>query len=456
MVILRKWYNSDDRKARILTKWQSMTLLDAMAEDPTESEVTVFRNFVAKLMSLQNQLDITYHTDQFLRDRLLTSVNIPAIQSSLRDRLPRTSQQAINRIANQLSAKSRSAGTNAVCIVDDEDEVMYSLGKQYGGDARSINRKPWFGKNKRDNNSNHSNSNTHNSMNKNNNTNYNNNGYNSNNGYNNNNRINGRYKNNNTNNNYRRLSPSWMKGVKGCFVCGGDHMANTRHNTEDVTEAINRLKANHPSALLTVEDLSNVMDMVKPHDDNNNVNTENVRWVEDDAEDSDLSFMTIEEAKKVALTLHDNKTNHCRNYVHKSKENIALTIYNNNNNISDEVKFNGVVIDTAANRRSVMCKSQYHAYEKEFGRRVRIRPPRRDLRGIGGKKEVCGEVTIQIPFTKLNLIIDVDFSIIEDETPSLLSNKDMITNGLDISLPGRYIYIGKFRQPLMFENYFLI
>ena len=66
------WANSDDRRARILSKWQSMTLLEAMADEPKESEVTVFRKFVAKLMSLQNQLDTTYHTDQFLRDRLLT------------------------------------------------------------------------------------------------------------------------------------------------------------------------------------------------------------------------------------------------------------------------------------------------------------------------------------------------------------------------------------------------
>ena len=92
MSMLRKWYNSDDRKARILARWQSMKLSDAMNEEPDESEVTIFRKFTASLMSLQNQLDDSYHDDQFLRDRLLTAVDIPSIQSSLRDRLPRTSQ----------------------------------------------------------------------------------------------------------------------------------------------------------------------------------------------------------------------------------------------------------------------------------------------------------------------------------------------------------------------------
>lgn len=44
--------------------------------------------------------------------------------------------------------------------------------------------------------------------------------------------------------------------MKGCFVCGKDHRSNDRHNREEVTEAINKLKARYPTALLTVEDLA--------------------------------------------------------------------------------------------------------------------------------------------------------------------------------------------------------
>lgn len=81
MELLRNWYNSDDRKARVLTKWQGMKLSEALSQKPEESEVAVFRTFVAELMSMQNQLDKSYHQDQFLRDRLLTAVDIPSIQN---------------------------------------------------------------------------------------------------------------------------------------------------------------------------------------------------------------------------------------------------------------------------------------------------------------------------------------------------------------------------------------
>lgn len=83
MGLLREWYNSDDQKSRILSKWKSMTLTDALCEEPEKSEAEVFRKFVAKLMTLQNQLDTIYHTDQYLHDRLMTAINIPSIQSAI-------------------------------------------------------------------------------------------------------------------------------------------------------------------------------------------------------------------------------------------------------------------------------------------------------------------------------------------------------------------------------------
>lgn len=59
-------------------------------------------------------------------------------------------------------------------------------------------------------------------------------------------------------------------------------------------------------------------------------------------------------------------------------------------------RFNGVTIDTAANRMSIMSRSQYHAYQMEFGRKVPMRLPKRDVKGIGGKSMSIGEVTIQL------------------------------------------------------------
>lgn len=77
-----------------------------------------------------------------------------------------------------------------------------------------------------------------------------------------------------------------------------------------------------------------------------------------------------------------------------------------------------------------------------------MRLPRRDVKGIDVKSRVVGKVTIQIPFVKLNLIVDVEFSVLKAETPSLLRNKDIIYSGLDISLQGGYLYVGDLKQPL--------
>lgn len=53
---------------------------------PNESEIVVFRIFVARLKSSQNQLDDSYHWCKYLLGRLLNAVDISVIQDSLRRR----------------------------------------------------------------------------------------------------------------------------------------------------------------------------------------------------------------------------------------------------------------------------------------------------------------------------------------------------------------------------------
>lgn len=176
--MMKRWYNSDDKKSRIISEWQSMTLSMEKSESRTESEDSVFRNFEAQFRSLQKKLDKTYHTDIFLIDRLLTAVDIPSIQTTLKDTIPKTIQDTVNRFTNQLSDKSNTAGSNSSCFVKfNKGEVLISLGKSYGGDER------------RD-----------------------------------------IYVYKKTRMKYRkpegsRLFPEWMKGVKGCFLCVADHRA---------------------------------------------------------------------------------------------------------------------------------------------------------------------------------------------------------------------------------------
>lgn len=78
------------------------------------------------------------------------------------------------------------------------------------------------------------------------------------------------------------------------------------------------------------------------------------------------------------------------------------------------------------------------------------------LKGIGRSGTVLGQERIQIPVSSLNMTIYVDSSILDDNAPSLLSNRDMIENSLEICLQGRYLYVGKHRQPLTQENYFFV
>lgn len=182
-----------------------MTLLKAMSDSPEELEVCVFRRFVAVLTSLQKQLDITYHDEKFLRDRLLTAVDIASIQTTLRDRMTMNSRDAVNRVANQLSDKPNYACSSITCTIDCEEQVAnYSLGKSYGGEARRDVKCPWKrGRNFQS----------------------------------------------------RRLNSGSMKRVKACFVCGEYHLGRTKHRKEDVKAAIENLKANHQQALLTIEDI---------------------------------------------------------------------------------------------------------------------------------------------------------------------------------------------------------
>lgn len=96
-----------------------------MPKAPDSAEVVVLRKFVARFMSLQKELSENYHSDENLRDRFLTAVYIPTIQRILRDRTPPTIQQAVNRIANQLSDKAHTAGTSSAMIIQEEETQTF-------------------------------------------------------------------------------------------------------------------------------------------------------------------------------------------------------------------------------------------------------------------------------------------------------------------------------------------
>lgn len=96
-------------------------LTSSMIENPEDSDATEFLKFVSRIMSLQKQLDSSYHGEIYLRDRLLKAVDIKHIKEALRDGMKRTSQQVINRVANRLSEKLRTAGTLYVHYTNDTE-----------------------------------------------------------------------------------------------------------------------------------------------------------------------------------------------------------------------------------------------------------------------------------------------------------------------------------------------
>lgn len=61
-----------------------------------------------------------------------------------------------------------------------------------------------------------------------------------------------------------------------------------------------------------------------------------------------------------------------------------------------------------------------------------------------------------MPFKAFGVVVHVAFLVFREETPMLLLMKNMLENGLVISIQARYVRLGSRRRPLAVENYFLI
>lgn len=49
-----------------------MRITSEMEKDPTAEKITVYREFVAKLLSTKKQSEVEYHGDRYLRDNMMT------------------------------------------------------------------------------------------------------------------------------------------------------------------------------------------------------------------------------------------------------------------------------------------------------------------------------------------------------------------------------------------------
>lgn len=221
------------------------------------------------------------------------------------------------------------------------------------------------------------------------------------------------------------MSSKWFAGAKVCYVCGNDHLARTKHSKSEVLAAIARLKEKHASAMLIVEDLALVVDELIT-EDCDKADVDDIALSEEEGEThAFIADDPYEIHKTEEIRLANISFMHGRTFA-KDLQNETVATHAELSE-GEYSPFRDLHIDTCANKSPVMSLSQYKDYCSEFQVPVRIdRSKDKSLRGIGGRSQPIGTATIPVPFRDLNLVIDVQFQIVPDSVPSLLSMKDMV------------------------------
>lgn len=181
-----------------------------------------------------------------------------------------------------------------------------------------------------------------------------------------------------------------------------------------------------------------------------------VQWPEDSAghgEDSVLSFIAIADMNNLERCLADPAM--CPGRAIDGHDTATLGTWIVEGVDAAAPKFEGVWIDTCANKSSVMRETQYMAYCGDFKIAKDMRQCKGiTIRGIGRKQHATITGRIQIRFTFLPIISTVDVLIIKERVPWLLSMRDMIHNGLEISIQNARVYRGDKSKQLQFEDGF--
>lgn len=91
----------------------------------------------------------------------------------------------------------------------------------------------------------------------------------------------------------RSLNGSWLRGVKGCFVRGKDHIANENHKRGKYhTQFKKKLKEMHVTAVVTVSELDVLFDMGR-EDAEENGDPYQAKWAEEDDGDPEKKKETV-------------------------------------------------------------------------------------------------------------------------------------------------------------------
>jgi hypothetical protein len=150
--LLLEHFTSEDNEYRLLFDWQTTRFSQFVRRYTQELQRAVFEKLVKCLKTCQRQMKTFHHCDHILRDQLLIAIDVPEINRSLRERVPKTSNDLIQRAATSLPIQPASASPLLASSFDVEistesdasvagDSAYYETGRRFGGAARKL-RKP--------------------------------------------------------------------------------------------------------------------------------------------------------------------------------------------------------------------------------------------------------------------------------------------------------------------------
>lgn len=159
-----------------------------------------------------------------------------------------------------------------------------------------------------------------------------------------------------------------------------------------------------------------------------------MQWVEDSiADGKNIELLASKERTEIAQSYAQNAFLQGQNIDAKNSDYINIYIATANQQYCN--LFDGLRIDTCTKRTSVISTDQNRAYCRTFNLPQPITPSNnRTTTGNSGRRTSIEEVTIQLPFKRLPVVIEVAFLVLEDSIQTLLSVKHNLDNGLDLSI----------------------
>jgi Reverse transcriptase (RNA-dependent DNA polymerase) len=234
--------------------------------------------------------------------------------------------------------------------------------------------------------------------------------------------------------------------IKGCWVCGKSHRAKEHHNSEEIETALQKHKAS--GAYVSAEHVVEIFSV----DNGDGGGTESTDSGSDDG--AHLAELIAD----INISLEQGLSNVSFYHVHGiGLDSIEKEMWSRSHGSAKEkLTFRGIIIDTGANRSSLMSLSQYRCYCHEFSVPASLRSSKKTFNGIGGRRESIGSTNIAIPFPLLGICAHVKFEVIDANVPSLLCLKDLREAGVDLSIQRNCLSLMGREQPLSVENGFLV